>query len=404
MCRWFLGVVIVAFVIYAKPIVENVVDFHPDEMYWIGTGRIVPLLVARDTEHPFWDEYYGYANFNGAKLLYGIGLTIMGQADYRFIGLPPSTYYRFEPYEGKPFPSDHLLSPILRDGRLISALFAALTVGLMFIWSREALGSFLGATVAAVVFVLHPIMITVATHAYADSLFVFFIIAIFLIIHHYLGDTSTRSSRWWTVSMGAILAFLVSVKLNGLLFIFPIILAFFMKELTRRVSWKKHLQQLLIVMTVLVASFSIVFAILHPNFFFFPKRGPVQIIADRVHITRDHMVYFDTKQPSHVLWDIPSRARSIYRQIFIWPWMALLLVVGGLLFIRKIQFFGEAKHGLITHTAVSVVAILIGTLEYVVFDEARYYLPLLPFVSLLAGGSIMVLYGKVLTFIRYDWA
>lgn len=39
-------------------------------------------------------------------------------------------------------------------------------------------------------------------------------------------------------------------------------------------------------------------------------------------------------------------------------------------------------------------ATLIGTLGVVVFDEARYYRPLLPFVSLLAGGSTMVLYGK----------
>lgn len=377
--RWLLFIFTCAFILYAKPIIGNTVVFHPDEMYWIGTGQIFPLLLGRETTHPFWNEYYGYANFNGAKLLYGVGLTILGHTDYRPLGLPPATYYQFEPFGGKPFPADHFLYTMVRDGRLISALFAAASVGLMFWYARAIVGSTMGGALSAAVFALHPIMRLVATHAYADSFFAFFILVILLVIHHYLLHTGTRYSLWKAFAMGAIFAFAVSVKLNGLLFFVPALFAFSMKE--------KSQNRFLIFVAVFVFGFAGAFALLHPNFFFDPTRGPAQIIVDRMRITRDHMVYFDVHEPGHVLWDIPSRMRSFYRQIFVWPWLVPVCMVGGWLTMRT-------KQKIMHFVAASALAIFIGTLGYVVFDEARYYLPILPFVSLLAGGSTMALGGK----------
>lgn len=378
--RWLFLIFTCAFILYAKPIIGNTVVFHPDEMYWIGSGQIIPLLYKRDTTNLFWNEYYGYANFNGAKLIYGVGLTIMGHTDYRPFWLPPATYYRFESFGGKPFPADHPLSPMVRDGRLISALFAAASVGLMFWYARATLGSTTGGVLSAAVFALHPIMLSVGTHAYADSMFSFFMMIFLIETHRFLTDGATK--RIWPRFglWGGLLAALASVKLNGLLFFVPALFAFGMKE--------KNKNRFLIFMIAFIFGFVMVFAILHPNFFFYPTRGPVQIITDRVRITRDHMIYFDAKEPGHVLWDIPSRVGSLYRQIFVWPWLLPVCIAGVWLTMRT-------KKKIMHFVAASALAILIGTLGIVVFDEARYYLPLLPFVSLLAGGSIVALYGRL---------
>jgi hypothetical protein len=75
----------------------------------------------------------GFTNFNGAKWVYAIGLSLLGHSDYESIGIPPDTYYKWNSFEGNVFPPDHELFTILKHGRIISAFMASIALGLLYI-------------------------------------------------------------------------------------------------------------------------------------------------------------------------------------------------------------------------------------------------------------------------------
>lgn len=372
-----IGIWCLAFGLFLSPIAGNRIAFMADEMYWIQTGRIVQILGAKDWNDAFWDEYWGYTNFNGGKLLYGVGLRLLGGTTFEPIGLPPETYSRFKAYDGNPFPVSHELYSMLWKGRAISAFFGALAVAVtsLYIWTLTKKMAF--GLAAGVLLMLHPGFWLVATHALADSSFLFFWILFLFLLERFRGARPDRLVRY--VVYGSIVAITTSIKVNGIL-----LLLFF--GLYEVLAWRRD--KIFLRFGIILCSFVIVFALFHPNFFFYPKRTPITILNDRVRITLYHMQYFGQRNPGHVLWSVGDRVVSSVNNIFQPRWLAPIFVIflfWSLYRHIRLRTVGSSS----CRVLLLVLITYIPMLGYVVFDEVRYFLPMLPvlYAALFVGLS-----------------
>lgn len=370
-----IGIWCLAFGLFLSPISGNRIAFMADEMYWIQTGRIVQILGAKDWNNAFWDEYWGYTNFNGGKLLYGVGLGLLGGTTFEPIGLPPETYSRFKAYDGNPFPVSHVLYSMLWKGRVISAFFGALAVAVtsLYIWTFTKKMAF--GLAAGVLLMLHPGFWLVATHALADSSFLFFWLLFLFFLERSRGARPDRLARY--AIYGSIVAIATSIKVNGIL-----LLLFF--GLYEVLAWRR--EKIVLRIGIVFCSFVVVFALLHPNFFFYPKRTPITILNDRVRITLYHMQYFEQRDPGHVLWNVGDRVVSSMNNIFQPRWLVPIFVISWLwsLYMHiRLRTVGSLSYRVLLLALITYIPML----GYVVFDEVRYFLPMLPvlYAALLVG-------------------
>lgn len=370
----------VALVIYLIPIYRNTVAFFTDEMYWISTANTVHLLQNRDTKNPLWRENYGFTNFNGAKYVYGVGLLLFGHRDVRITGTAPQTYYRWISFEPMPFPIDHAAFSLVIHARIISAVITALAISLLY-----PLGILIGlpalsAALATILFGMHPIVTHVATHAFSDGILLLWQMILLLSLFWH------RRSWGNFAAIGIALGMLVSTKINGLLFL-PII-AFLMAYALNKKSgfpYRKYGAAL----GVTVFSCLLVFLILHPNFFFYPEYGPLAQFRDRVLITDEHVAYFSRVNPAHVLLSPQSRIASLVHHVF--PmWLTGAAILSLIIFLWNARYRTVSQKQLLFLASGTVVTA--SVLSYCVFNEPRYYLPIVPFVMLGIGFGIQQLH------------
>lgn len=385
---------IFSFSYFAKNIYMNKVLLDTDEMYWISTAKIVPLLVKHDYTDPYWNEYYGFVNFNVAKLAYGIGLPILGHTDFSQAGIPPDTYYKWESFGGKPFPATHQFNSTLRDARLISALFVSLGIILMFFCTLSITSSLLISTLSGILLTLHPIIQKVATHALADSMFLFFEIAAIFVLIKIISAIRQKNSHLpvYYCGAGICTAMAAGAKINGLMLLpfilFSILYIMYKLYINKNTDYtKKFRMKALAAAVILILSFSVTFLILHPNFFFYPQVSPIQMMESRMLITQQHIAYYSEHEPSHVLLSLPSKLLSSV--IYLFPIRFGLVAIAGA--IIKIIFRKKIINGDKYKTETVIICGLIYTwmcvLLYVVFDEPRYYLPILPFLILVLADA-----------------
>lgn len=372
-----LAVFLCTFLWYRQIIIGNTVEFQTDEVYWISTAKILPLLYRRDLNNPFWNEFWGFVNFNGAKILYSTGLLLMGHTFEQIssAGSPPDTYYDWIRYEADiRFPSSHPFYPLLRDARLISAVFTAGSVSLLSLLLCYLYRGYLCAITGAVLFGMHPLMVQSATHALADGFFIFFQIIFLMLISYFCQDRLFR--KWMLILplIGADIAILTAIKLNGIFFI----LLWFQIVLLE--SNNKEFPKTIIPFTVPVMAFLFVFSLMHPNLIFYPQRSLSSMIQDRIRITASHMEYFGSIDPGHVLRSPITRLGSLWKSIFAFP--VFCLTIAGVLSVG----FDILKNRKRTDIPILSLGLpVIGSLLiYVVFDEPRYFLPLLPYVVLIS--------------------
>lgn len=383
-----VAVFLLAFSYYRSLIVSNRVFFMSDEMYWISTSRVVHMLWKGDFKNSEWREYYGFANLNGAKFIYGIGLSVAGHTDTRITGVAPATYYRWTGFEPGYFPQSHTAYPLLRDARIISAFFTAMAVTLLYILVTLIRLPTAIALASALVLGIHPVTKHVATHAFSDGIFLFF--QMLLLVSLFRERKKHRHPYRMQIITGIMLAYLVSVKINGAMFI-PIMI--FLTILHPH-GYPKALsaRELIAQLAVIAASALIALALLHPNFLFYPDYSPLQLLRDRVQITTDHVMYYSQINPSHVILRPMDRIASLVKHSF--PvWLGAMCAIGTLMtFIRAGNKQQRNTPYLLYLAAGTVVSL--SVLAYCVFDEPRYYLPVLPFISVLAGYSLIIIPEK----------
>ncbi len=351
-----------------------------DEMYWIGTGRIVPLLGRGDLKNQYWNEFAGYTNLNGAKWIYGFGLAVMGHTNYSFAGNPPDHICdACRRYVGALFPTTNALYSWLRDGRMISATFAAFSLVLMAVLAYDATGFVLLAFMASVLLFASPIVQSVSIIAYADTFFLFFQLVCMYMAERYMRAGSPGEKIRYTILLGFFVAYLTSVKLNGFWFVG---IAFFYILLRSRIHTpKSFLQNAISDMVLFASGFFVSFDLIHPNFFFYPERSIVTIIRDRVAITQYQMVYFSSREPGHVLWTLPSRFNSSWMHLFNHSSVLGIGFVVALL-VSSILFWRRPSYGKLFRIFVCLLITYSTVLAYVGFDEPRYFLPVLPYLIL----------------------
>lgn len=358
---------IISFIYYVRPILKNDTYFATDEMYWISTAKTVHMLWQIDTKNPLWRDYYGFANLNGAKFIYGIGLALFGHTNVDIVGVAPQTYYKWVSYETGPFPDNHPAYPLLRDARLISAIFMAGVITFVFLLASLLPLSIPASLLAAVITAIHPTSYMIATHVYSDGIFLFFEVWLLYMLLRKLNSD---------FMVGVLFAYLVSVKLNGLLF-GPIIVVLYL--------YKQYNKNTLNRIIKVVLGASVMFLILHPNFLFYHEYSLLQLIKDRVQITNDHIVYFSKINPSHVTLGLNQRIGSMLKNTF--PiWFAVTTIIGFLTFIINITRKKISNNIKIFFLIGFYTTICV--MSYTVFDEPRYWFPLLPFMSILAAISL----------------
>jgi hypothetical protein len=386
--EWFiiLTTTIGAFLYFATIINSNSPTLDTDEVYWISTARIVPILLHRDFQNIFWHEHIGFVNFNGAKIIYGIGLTIFGHVDFSPAGIPPNTYYQSKQFEGKPLSRNNPLFPLLYHARFISAVFATASVLLMFIIAKQVFQSIIPSLIVTVLFTMHSVFLRIAVHALADSIFLFFELAsllIFILILQELQMPKGSGKIKLYILLGLFLAYLTSIKINGVMFLFTygaFIFSIYIEKLNV-LKIKEFIRNSATVLCAFVTGFTV----LHPNFFFYPSYSLLQMIKDRVYITLYHRDYFLIIDPSHVSLTIPQRFFSLIHYSF-YPIMTVFFIIGLGITILRFIFIKHIKVNTIYQTMLVVgIITTFWLISYVLFDEGRYFIPLLPFLVLICG-------------------
>lgn len=382
---------IVVFVVlllsYLRPVYKNRVSFLTDEMYWISTANVVHMLASWDTKNPLWHEYYGFTNFNGAKYAYGIGLSLLGHMDVSAVGVAPATYYRWISFEPEAFPERHPNFALLRDARVISAVFTAAAATLIYILGINIRLSVVSAIAAAVIFGIHPITRFVATHAFSDGILLFFQM---MLLTALFGKQTKQKGLTREILIGIALGALVSVKLNGLMFI-PIILFLALPGVQHLTGVTTPQTNYFFRMGVLIAAASLTVLFLHPNFFFYPGYPPAQMLRDRVQITTEHIAYFSQNNSSHVILEPMERVASFLRHGFPF-WMSILILLGVAASAIPILYKKTVNYPYFLYVA-GGITVLLSVLSYCVFDEQRYYLPVIPFMAVIASYPFTVIFS-----------
>ncbi len=368
----------VAFTIRIYQLSQQKILFSSDEFYWIQTARILPYIREGKLASPYWHEHMGFTNFNGAKWVYAIGLAMFGRTDFESIGTPPETYYKWNVFDGSPFPTDHELYPLLKQARLISAFIASLAVGLLFILSYSISKNILVSICSAILFFIHPISYSISVHALADSTFIVGELCIYMLLFRYLipKKTHTRMSHYFLT--GICLGFAMSTKINGYMFV-PVVLGIIVyKNIIKNISNVETVNAVFMVCIGMCISF----ICLNPNLIFYRSYSLSMMLEDRINITLIHMNYFRIHDPSHVLESIPNRFTSLIRHVFSIPIViGILASSSGLLYIQYRKQVLATIYSLLFH----ILYISAICMFYVVFDDERYFLPLLPFVCILAS-------------------
>lgn len=386
MMQWYMGksaviagiiLLLLSYGLFQRTIRINAIPFETDEMYWISTSDSLFRLIKGDLTSPKWREHFGFANLNGAKILYGAALLAHGIRNVDHLGTGAETYYLWERFAGKPFPVTHATYPLLTYARSYSAAFAALGVLLTYLTTLWLTGSIAAGVVASAVMAIHPVTLYIASHALADSMFLFFqMLTLSLLIRQ---GSSTAASMRTNMFIGCAFAWLISVKMNGLLF-FPIILllAIPWRGLSDWQEANAFAERIIVIGIFTV----IMFVFLHPNFFFYPSYSLLDIYRDRVRITINHIGYFSTHTPGHVTLGLPSRLLSLSHTIL----TPMLSITSSLAFLALLS--AGVKKTLPRQYAVWVASILMAAiviLAYTTFDEKRYYYPLVPLLSVMVG-------------------
>jgi hypothetical protein len=372
---------------FLPSIVKNTIPFQTDEFYWIQTARILPYMLEGKTKDGYWKEHMGFTNFNGAKWTYALGLRMFGHTNFSSIGIPPFHYELWKKYDGQYFPTESQLYPLLQHGRIINAFFAGIAASFMFLFTYTVLPSIPAALAATFLLRFHPTFEYMATHAFADSMFLTYELMIYLIAAK-IFQSRLKAPPLFYILLGIAIGLAVAVKINAAMFYIILIVSFIVWAGINDIRIRDVIPSILITTIVALNTF----LILHPNFYFFPQYSIGQMVADRIEITQIHMAYFYKIDPPHVLFTIPQRLVSLYKNIF-HPLHLPLFTLGT---ITSFILYAKRKKW---HTPqifflqwANMYMITLFLLMYVVFNEQRYFLPVLPFVSLVSVSWIYAIH------------
>jgi hypothetical protein len=377
--KWFLLPLISAFIAFfgfMLPILTNAVPFHPDEFYWAGTARVIPAIQSGSFSDQIFSEPYGYANFNGAKYLYGFG-NQLARHDLSFIGYPPDTYYRFSPY-GTSFPEYSPAYGALRDARIVSALFASIAVGLLSFLALLFFGDPVGSSITSAIFFFHPVFHTVGMQAFSDSMFICCQLLVFVCLELYRRIKSPVVSFFFLFLASLSVAYLASIKINGALFLAIILYYCISKNEVFSYNPKWIRAAFEFVHVVIVSS--IVFLVLQFNYFMPGSISIWHALETRIAVTVSQV---QSVTPEQVLVTIPSRLTASVPALFGVSPMGILFIVTILfLLLRR----GNVPRRYAVHRLCMVTFIVYSAvIFYFVFNEPRYLLPFLPLFAILAG-------------------
>ena len=388
-------VAVVAFFSFVPDILRNNVSFDTDEMYWIQTARMLPYILEGKFQSPYWHENMGFTNFNGAKWYYAITLNAIGfkEKDFNLIGIPPDTYYKWKDI-GIVFPPRQRLYPLLKTARLFSALAVSIGMALLFLSVIEVFnGDIIVAIFATLLLRFHPIILYIATHALADSVFLVGQLTwLNLVIR--IGKSKRMNSIVLLIAVGACIGFTASVKINGAMLYVLTLGILLLKNRTTP-------YELLIKTLIVTFASEFTFFVVNPNIFFYPQYPLWMMITDRIAITKYQMTYYLIHNPPHVLLTIPQRVQSFYYHVF----NPIVLSCFGLSIVTTIPLLKNIKNKTVLlkigYYWILAVLIFISLLSYVVFDEQRYFLPVLPFIITLCSVWVYVAKNYIVSLGRY---
>jgi hypothetical protein len=159
----------------------------------------------------------------------------------------------------------------------------------------------------------------------------------------------------------------------------------FVTGYSRKRSVKFSYRNLIASLGIIALSSTMVFLLLHPNLFFYPEYDLISQIRDRALITAEHIAYFSRVNPPHVILAPQARIMSLISHVF--PvWLTAMTIMSLFWFFKNGSYRKIPQNTAVFFISGAVVTL--SVLSYCVFNEPRYYLPIIPFALLFIGYGI----------------
>ena len=397
--------------------------FDIDEAHKIAETYYYNLyFIKKDLSHPDWNEdFYARTNPPVAKYIMGAYLGSHGQYVHSL-----SLQQKFEEHWKDP---GHLRSYIsnsmLNNARTLIVVFSALTLLLVYLIGRLSGSLFLG-IISCLLLMFNPIFQHYSTLALTDIILLFFMTSMVLVIVYlirviYVEETNNRNYvRCIKLLLIVIIAALViatasGTKLNGaltaVLFFIAMICGFIIMTVLheRGKLIIKAAKLAFIILTVVSFSF-IIFIAINPYLYDSPVAKMISVLK-----VYDDWMLKQAIDPGHPLWSVMQKISAIGFFNFELP--QGYFIKTNLPLLIFFFFAGVAKIIIGIFKSISnrqfplwyltvilwaiVYGVGIGIWIPLIWD--RYFLPLAPFVAVIAATGIVFIFIIISDLIKKKW-
>jgi hypothetical protein len=406
---------------------------HEDEYVWVNRGAIhfKKFFIDRDFSSDFWQSYYSYDQPKLGEFIYG-AYNYFYYRNYNFNSLFIETGFSdkgveeataWSPdawwvlYQAKSPQSSYIpyekqvAYRIIVSNRYLGVLFGLGVLGIIFVIG-EVLGGFFMGLLSMLVLAQHGLFYGQSRHAMADMMLLFFMLMCFLPLFLYEKVSSEKESKrqfflqiGLLVILGVFAGLAFAIKLNGFAGLFLSCLwvgfAYFKLVFTASSSKrsKKALHAVVALATLVLVSIG-VFVSLNTFVWENPVSKTKAMFLWRRKVSFEMQKGFPDSSYNSFLQRIKAIIEETVlpvdgdQRVFSWlpSYTDTILVVLGLFLMGFKAFLGKKKNR--AYLQIFLVWFL-GTLvfmgSYLVVGFDRYFLPILPYLSVIETFGIVVL-------------
>jgi 4-amino-4-deoxy-L-arabinose transferase-like glycosyltransferase len=401
LCEWIIGILLcyIAFCVVTLPLITRPaakISFDEPPFISGATKYFKAYFIEKDYSTSVWNQWLAYTQPPVTYYLLGAVFFITGHGDKRM-----GWKFWNDPLE--PFFYD--LLPI---ARMTISITAVITILVVYLFGVVVFNLRVG-LIAAFLTLANPIFRHQASIAYADIPLVLTMILTVLLIfvwYNYIEKQKILQILIHSAIIGFVIGICGSTRLNGALggfvyagFCFIILLSL---GLHRKPSVLIKKKLFLIILSLFMAAFisSVVFVTLNPFLYPNPLDKTKNMIRHRISEGRNH----HRMQPDRALFTLSDRLRAVLDKTFYtkssfsnpilhWSLGVALFLIGIFTSIyREIHRFRQ--NNLPSGESLGLIwfaVYFIAMCFYVTMTWSRYYLPLVPIVSLIQGLGLVFL-------------
>ena len=307
-------------------------------------------------------------------------------------------------------------SDILKPVRLMNAFWGLLTCLIVYFIGKNLVNIYVG-MIAALLLGLNPLMISCCRKAMTDAPLIFFMtLTVLLMIKWYQGIINNRpayQNYLLSILMGISIGTAIGIKLNGGLLLFlllaGVILLLINLMICRRMEnfgGTRVFGGTRIILSFLIVCMiaSSTFISFSPNFYANPFKSAVRMIKMRSKGIASHGkrhprgLYTLSKKTASVLYRTLMGNFTTLASFINVPFELIFFLVGcvTLIGIEWKSFKISQQFGLTSLILFWVVIIFLGVIIWIPFSYSRYYLPVIPPLSIVCATAIAYLINIII--------